>query len=574
MAVLQGIGISRGIAIAPAFVYRPAALQFSRRRAEGVLAEMERFEQAMERAWARVQALRSAVPQVIRPEVDRLLEVQALLLADPALVDRTRGAILEGVPAEQAWQEAVEAYLSIFARIRDESLRARAVELSDIGRQVLAELLPQPDVPPLAGAGGTIVVAEMLGSTEALQLACRLPLGLALAGGTLSSPVAVVAQRLELPAVVALGEDLWQQVRGGEILALDGSTGVVEVAPSSEVLSYYRERQRLLKAVHPDVEVGAPAHTADGWRVDVRVDLEQPANLMQALARGAEGVGLARTDYLFLGRAAPPGEEEQMAAYHALLEQAGVGRVTFCSLAVGLEEELPFAAEPDTRNPLLGLRGLRLSLAYLSAFREQLRAILRAGAGRPIGVAFPMADTISEVRAALEWLRRAQQDLQNAGVEHSREVTTALLLQTPVALLNLEPLAAEVGALFLDLDRLTEYLLGCDRHNLRVAHLFRPLHPVVLRLVRDAVAVAHRQGKRLDVCGDAAGTPAAVAVLLGLGVDGFCLPPDRIAAAKSLLRQLKVPEVQSLAERVVGMVSAAEVEAEVEQWLARRMPKL
>jgi phosphoenolpyruvate-protein kinase (PTS system EI component) len=355
---------------------------------------------------------------------------------------------------------------------------------------------------------------------------------------------------------------------------VDGSTGVVEIGPDEEALSYYRDRQRLLRTVRPAFDVTAPAHTADGWRVDVRVDLDHPAGLPQALARGAEGFGLVRTDFLFLGRRSPPGEEEQVTTYSELLQQVPEGRVPFCTLSVGQEEPLPFPAEPDRGNALMGLRGVRLSLAYLSAFREQLRAILRAGVGRSVIVVFPMVETLAELRAAREWLRRAEQDLEHADVAHVANPDVALFLQTPLAVLNLAILAQEAAGFYLDLDRLTEYLLACDRRNLRVAHLFRPLHPVVLRLVRDAVEVAHHQGKRLQVCGEAAGYAEAVVLLLGLGVDGFCLPAERIPGTKALLLRLTVPDAQELADRALRMSSAPEVESLLEEYLARRAVNL
>ncbi|MGB9722335.1 MAG: phosphoenolpyruvate--protein phosphotransferase [Chloroflexia bacterium] len=570
MAVFQGIGLGRGIAIGPAFLYRPAPLEVGRRRVGRTMEELARFESALQHVQAHLRALRAAIPSSLRLETDRLLEAQVLLLADPALVDRTRGAILEGRPAEQAWQEAVEAYLSIFASIQAEDLRARAADLHDVGRSVLSVLLGRLEPAPFATARGAVLVAEMLGPNEALQLAAQPPRGLCLAGGTPTAPVAVVARRLELPAAIGLGEDFLRQVRSGQTVVVDGSTGLVELDPEPEVLAYYRERQRLLQETRPARDVSAPAVTADGWRVDVRVDLERPDELFSALAGGAEGIGLARTDFLFLGRESPPGEQEQLEAYGRLLEQAPAGRVFFCTLSAGPEAALPFAAEPELRNPLLGLRGVRLSLAYLSAFREQLRAILRAGAGRPIGVVFPMAETLAELRAALEWLERARLDLQNAGLPQARDVAPAVLLQTPLAVLGLEALAGEEVAFFLDLDRLTEYLTACDRRNLRVAHLFRPLHPVVLRLVQGAVETLHRRGKRLDVCGESAGSPGAVALLLGLGVDGFCLPAERIAGAKVLLAHLSIPEAQALAREALSRQSAAEVEGLVENVLESR----
>ncbi len=566
MTVLQGVGVSRGIGFGPAFLYRQEPLPLPRRKPRDTVAELGRFEQALQQAMEEIRALPTAVPPSLRREAERLLQAQSLLLGDPSLVDRTRGAILEGTPAERAWQAAVEAYLAIFPT-GDERLRARVTDLQDIGRRVLAALLGQAQPSPFEQAQGAVLVAELLTPTELLQLNRHAFEGIALAGGAPGTPVAVVARALELPAVVGLGEALWTQVRAGEMLVVDGGTGLVEVAPDAKTLARYRERQELLRTVRPAFDLTAPVRTADGWRVDVRVDLEHPAGLVAAMGRGAEGLGLVRTDFAFLGRSTLPTEEEQYQAYRGLLEQLPEGPVPFCTLSVGLEEHLPFPAEPQIGNPLLGLRGVRLSLAYLSAFREQLRAILRAGAGRPLTVVLPMVETLAELRAAREWLRRAQQDLANASLPHSEEVTVALLLQTPLAVLNLEALLEEVGQVYLDLDRLTEYLLACDRQNLRVVHLFRPFHPVVLRLVRQAVEAVHRRGLRLEVCGEGAGHSLAVPLLLGLEVDGFCLPAEWIPAAKAILRRLTVPEAQRLAGLALGLQSAPEVEMLMERQL-------
>jgi phosphoenolpyruvate-protein kinase (PTS system EI component) len=568
MTVIQGTGASKGIAIGPAFFYRPAQLKIAARKPAQVTAEIARFEEALGRVRGEAQALQAALPPQLRPEADRLLEVQDLLLADPALVDRTRGAILDRRPAEVAWDEAVAAYLAIFSTIQNEDLRARAVILGDVGRQVLAALLGVSDLPPFAATREAVLIANTLGPIEFLHLAAQPPLGLCLIAAGLLPPAARILRRLELPAVVGLGETFLRQVKPENTVVVDGGAGLVEVEPEAETLTYYRDRQRLLKAAQPTFDVAAPAQTADGWRVDVRADLERPDRLLFALSRGAEGIGLARTDFLFIGKKAPPTEDEQEVAYRDLVGQSLEGRVTFCTLAVGAEEELPFSAEAEGAvNPLLGLRGVRLSLGYLSAFREQLRAMLRAGVGRALGIAFPMVETISEIRAAQEWLRRAQQDLQSADVPFCQDVTVALLVQTPLAIMGLEALLSEADSCLLDLDRVAEYLLACDRYNRRVAHLFHPLHPAVLRLVRDAVGTAHHQGKRLDVCGEYAGSPGAVAVLLGLGADGFCLPAERIAGAKGVIRDLFVPDVQDLAAQLLSMQNAAEVETHVEEFL-------
>ncbi|MBN1483182.1 MAG: phosphoenolpyruvate--protein phosphotransferase [Chloroflexia bacterium] len=567
MAVWQGLGVTQGIAIGPVFLYRLPPLVLHERRPGPAVAELARFEEALERALAEVQILHSAVPAILREMADRLLEVQRLLLEDPALVGRTRGAILEGLPAEQAWQQAMQAYLRIFSPIQDKALAAPISDLRDIGRRVLAALLGQPPMPPFSEAHRRIVVADMLSPSETLQLGQQSLLGLCLAQGTATSPVAEVARRLGLPAVVGLGQAMLKQVKAKDTLVVDGSTGLVEARPDAETLEYYRERQRLLESTRLSFDVTEPARTADGWRVDVQVDLDHPAGLLQALGRGAEGLGLVRTDFIFIGRSTVPSEEEQIEVYGELLEQVPQGPLNFCTLSVGPEETLPFPGEPEVGNALLGLRGVRLSLAYLAVFRQQLRAILQVGVGRPLTVVLPMVETLAELRAAGEWLHRAQQDLQHAGVAHVQQADLGLLLQTPMAVLNLEVLSDQVEAFFLDLDRLTEYMLACDRRNLRVAHLFRPLHPVVLRLLEQAVSTVHRQGKRLDIVGEAAGSPGSTALLLGLGVDGFCLPAEQIPGVKSLLRRLAVPEVQNLARTALKQRSAPEVETLIEEFL-------
>jgi phosphoenolpyruvate-protein kinase (PTS system EI component) len=570
MTTLNGIGVTKGVAIGPVFLYDPVPLEIPVREPGDMIEEVARFEDALERALEEVRELHAGAPALLRRDADRLLEAQSLLFEDPALVDRTRGTILQGLSGEQAWQEAVDSYLGIFSPLWDEDMRVRVADLRDVGRRVLAALLDRENAAPFAQARGKVVLAEMLGPAEALQLASQPLLGLCLARGTPTAPAAVIALRLGLPTVIGLGEGLLELAASGVNVVVDGSTGVVEIGPDEEALSYYRDRQRLLRAVKPAFDVTAPAHTADGWRVDVRADLDHPASLPQALARGAEGFGLIRTDFLFLGRQAPPGEEEQVAVYRDMLVQIPEGGVSFCTLSVGQEEPLPFPAEQDRGNPLLGLRGVRLSLAHLSAFRDQLRAILRVAVGRPLTIVFPMIATLAEMRAAMEWLRRAEQDLEAAGVAHVSEPPIALLLQPPLAVLNLEILGGEAAGFYLDLDRFTEYILACDRRNLQVAHLFRPLHPLVLRLVGEAVEAAHRQGKRLEVCGEAAGYPQAVVLLLGLGVDGFCLPPERIPGTKALLLRLTVPDAQELAERALRMTNAPEVESLLDEYLTRR----
>jgi len=386
-----------------------------------------------------MRTLWADLPSAIRSEADSLLEAQELLLADPALVDRTRGAILEGRLAETAWKEAVEAYLAIFSSLQDADMRARAVTLGDVGRQVLAALLERAEMAPFDAARGMVVVTAVMGPTEFLQLAAQPPLGLCLGAAALLPAASAIARRLDLPAVAGLGDSFLRQAQPESMVVVDGGTGLVEIEPEAEAVAYYRDRQRLLEVAAPTFDVTEPAHTADGWRVDVRADLVRPDRLVLALAQGAEGVGLARSDFLFVGKSTLPTENEQEAAYHELLEQVVDERVSFCTLSVGLEEALPFSTESEeVRNPLLGLRGARLSLAYLSAFREQLRAFLRAATGRSLGLVFPMLETLPELRAAQEWLRRAQMDLQHAGVPYCQDVTTALLVQTPVALLSLE----------------------------------------------------------------------------------------------------------------------------------------
>lgn len=574
MAVFQGTSISRGIAIGPAFLYRPATFKVPTRKVSSAAAELARFEDALGRMRGEMRTLEAALPPALRAQAEHLLQAQDLLLADPALVDRTRGAILEGRPAEFAWKQALDDYLAIFAAIQDADMRARSVALGDLGRQVLAALLGVPAALSLEAAPGAVAVAAMLGPTDFVRLAAQPLAGLCLGAGSLLSAAAEMARRLEIPTVVGLGDTFLRQVQPGNTVVVDGGTGLVEVEPEAEAVAYYRNRQRLLQVAAPAFDVTAPALTADGWRVDVRAELERPAGLVLALAQGAEGIGLARSDFVFVSQGTLPTENEQEAAYRDLLAQVPAERrVYFCTLAVGAEESLPFPVEVVESSPLLGLRGVRLSLAYLSAFREQLRALLRAAAGRPLGLAFPMLETISELRASQEWVRRAQLDLEHAGVPYCRDVAIALLVQTPLALLCLEPLLVEAAACYLDLDRLAEYLLACDRHNRRVAHLFRPLHPAILRLVDEAIKLVHRKGKRIDVCGEAAGQPGAIPLLLGLGVDGFCLPADRIAAAKRLIRTLAIPDSQQLAEAALRLASAAEVEALVEGVIDRSSAK-
>jgi phosphoenolpyruvate-protein phosphotransferase/dihydroxyacetone kinase phosphotransfer subunit len=567
---LQGIAVSEGYVVAPAFVYRQLDLQVRRRTVDDPQAERKRFQQALDIALEQLDQIQQQVSADADEQTARIFEFHRMMLKDADLVRAVEDKIsTERSNAEAAVDEVITEWADRFGALEDDLMRARAADVRDVGNRLLALLMGTGESSLSRMPDSVIIVAEDLVPSETALLDRAKVRGLATALGGETSHTAILARMLGIPAVVGLGASLLA-VSSGTMLALDGETGLVEVEPSPEVVRTYKARQERLIAVQAEALEHAPepAVTRDGRTVEVVANIGDVASAREAIRYGAEGVGLLRTEFLYLERTALPDEEEQFAAYRAIAEVMDQRPLIVRTLDVGGDKQLPYLDIGPELNPFLGVRAIRLSLERADIFQPQLRAILRAGAGQNVKIMFPMVATRDEILRAKEALDQARHDLVTAGIPHAEQVEVGIMVETPASAILAPVLATEVDFFSIGSNDLTQYTLASDRGNERLSYLYRALDPSVLHLIRMVIEAGHAAGKWVGLCGELAGQRNAIPILLGLGLDEFSMTPRAIPLAKRLIRKLDRGQMEALAQQVLTLRSAGEVEERMARFLS------
>lgn len=557
---LRGIAASDGIAIGPAFQFRRADLRFDRYQVEDSSAEWRRFQNAVEIARVQLTEMALQAERDLGNDAAAIFQAQMLMLEDPELLTRVRAALEEqGVNAEAALSDASGLYVHILEAVHSEYLRARAADVRDVTSRLLCILLGISLCPDAVPSVPSVILAHDLMPSDILSLDRSRVLGLCTAEGGATSHVALLARALGLPAVVGIGPGVLQ-IPSGATVVLDGGAGLLLVDPDPQTLSLYRARAgRRAGAPHrPAAPADGPAITSDGRRIVVAANVGTLEEARLAREVDADGIGLLRTEFLYLGRPTLPDEEEQYHSYRAILELFGNRPVVLRTLDVGGDKRLPGLELPPERNPALGLRAIRLSLTRPEMFRPQLRAALRAGAGHNLKIMFPMVTTVAEVRAARAFLEECRAELQAEG-HPVADVAVGIMVEVPSAALMADHLAEEVDFFSIGTNDLSQYVMAADRTHAAVAPLADALHPAVLRLVRDIIAAAHARGKWVSLCGELAGDPVAIPILLGLGLDEFSMSPTAIPQAKRMIRSLTREEADQIARAALQQESAEAV---------------
>ena len=560
-AVLTGIAVAPGIAVGPSRRLRRvfAPLPTSTSPADDPAAEWDALVCALRATAEDVQQAQASVAGRAGARDAAIFDAHLLLLEDEALLAEVREAVsARHEAAAHAWQRAVTAAAETWDALEDPYQRVRAADLRDVGAQVLSHLTGVGAAADVAGDG--IAVGRDLTPADATALDPARTVGVALAGGSPTSHAAILLRGLGLPAVAGAGAALLA-VPDGTPLVVDGDAGTVTIAPSSETAAAalcQRAASAQAAAAARAVAAG-PAVTRDGVTVLVEANIAGPQDVAAAVACGADGVGLLRTEFLFLGPDAMPDEGEQAAAYTAVADALDGQPLTIRTLDAGADKPLPYLALPHEANPFLGVRGVRLSLARPEQLRRQLRAVLRAAVGRDVRVMFPMVTDVDEVRRAREILDEARASLKARGVPVPDRIETGIMLEVPAAALLAETLAPLVDFFSVGTNDLTQYTLAAERGNPGVADLFDPLHPAVLRLIERTTKAAAEVGCRVAVCGEVAGERLAVPLLVGLGVTGLSMNPVSIPAAKQAVRATRAGLAVDLAREALAAESAAAV---------------
>ena len=558
----KGIPASDGIAIGTVFCYIPTKLEIPVCAAGTVDEEMARFDTAREHARGELQNLYDAIEKRAGKEEASIFEAHQEMLSDPALEGKIREFVEIGQTAEQALVIATEELANLLASMDDELFAARALDVKDVGRRVLRIMLGFSDTALSAVTEPSIIIAEDLTPSDTASLDPKLTLGFITAQGGLTSHSAILARTLGLPAIVGMGDGLLDKVSSGTFIVMDGRTGEMILEPDDETVARYKQikaqRDSHLQILKAAAEKNA--HTANGRRVEVAANVGEASSALDAMENGAEGIGLLRTEFLYLEDTQPPSEEKQYRIYREIFEVMGKRPVIVRTLDIGGDKPPSYMPFPEEMNPFLGWRAIRISLDEPELFKTQLRAILRAAVGHQARIMFPMVSDLDELRRAREIVETVKRDLLLDSVEFAADVPVGIMVETPAAAVLVDVLAEASDFFSLGTNDLTQYTMAVDRGNAKVSGLFQPLHPAVLRLIRQTIDAGHAKGKWVGMCGELAGMVKAIPILLGFGLDEFSMNPRAIPEAKNLIVKLTDDKAREIAGHAMSFGTAAEIE--------------
>lgn len=564
---IQGIAASAGIAIAKAFTLQVPNLTIEKRLTSDDAVEYTRLDNALAASIADLEKIKARALRKIGEEQAAIFQAHLLVLSDPEWISQVKDYVAnEHVNVEFAVQTVSQTFIELFEAMDNEYMRERAADIRDVTKRVLAHLLGQPLIDLTALDEEVIIVAEDLTPSDTAQLNKEFVQGFTTDIGGRTSHSAILARTLEIPAVVGTNEAT-RSIHHGDKVIVDGLEGHVIINPSEQEIAKYREKQAQYSA--QTVALAALAHevsqTADGHQVELTANIGTPDDVSSVLANGGEGIGLYRTEFLYMGRKTLPTEDEQFEAYKAVLEKMENKPVVVRTLDIGGDKELPYLRLPHEMNPFLGYRAIRLCLDEQTIFRTQLRALLRASVYGNLKIMFPMIATIHEFREAKAVLLDVKAELQQQRMEVSDTIDIGMMVEIPSSAVMADVFAKEVDFFSIGTNDLIQYTMAADRMNERVAYLYQPYNPAILKLVQFVINAAQKEGKWVGMCGEMAGDEVALPILLGLGLDEFSMSATSILRARSQLKRLSIQQAQAAIPDIMAMATAADVEAYVRE---------
>jgi phosphotransferase system enzyme I (PtsI) len=578
MQKLQGIAVSPGIAIGEAMVMDNEGFRIPRRfvSRDTVDDELERLDKAIRAAAAEIAGYRDAVAQELGEQLAAIFDAHVLMLQDARLRSELEEMIRDRhYSPEYAVSRTLRRYAQVFQRLESAHLAERAADIFDIEKRLLRHLLGRRREGIAHLTSPVLVLAHNLTPSETANLDRRFVRGFVTEMGGPGSHTAIVAEALEIPAVVGTGLFL-ADVSGGELVIVDGDQGQVILQPDEETLARYRHEveQNRTAAVRLESLRDLPAVTADEVPLLLLGNIEFPYEVEHCVDRGADGIGLYRTEFLYLGSETEPTEEVHFRAYSQVVQAMAGKPVTIRTFDLGADKVPHLAPPEDERNPCLGLRSIRLALRNLTMFRTQLRAILRASALGKLQVMFPLISTLLELRQAKMVLADVMEDLDEHGIPFNRALPIGMMVEVPAAVIMIEQFVEEVDFLSIGTNDLIQYTLAVDRSNRDVVNLYNPADPAVLRLITMAIEAADRKGVPIAMCGQMSGNPAYTMLLLGLGLRQFSVVPSAIPEIKNILRHITLPQCRAVVARVASMENARDIGFFLREELKRRVPGL
>ncbi|WP_129689294.1 phosphoenolpyruvate--protein phosphotransferase [Gottfriedia acidiceleris] len=558
---IKGIAASSGIAIAKAFRLENPELNIVKKQISDVDAEIAKLDDAIQVSNTELEKIRDHANAELGEDKAAIFSAHILVLNDPELVNPVKDKIKsESVNADFAMNEVASMFVQMFESMDNEYMKERAADIRDVTKRVMAHLLGVTISNPANITEEVIIIAEDLTPSDTAQLNRKYALGFTTDIGGRTSHSAIMARSLEIPAVVGTKE-VTSKIENGVMVIVDGLDGHVIVDPSNEELEEYKAKKEKfeLQKVEWAKLKNEPTVTKDGHHVELVANIGTPNDVEGVINNGGEGVGLYRTEFLYMGRDNFPSEEEQFESYKSVLESMGDKPVVVRTLDIGGDKELSYLHLPKEMNPFLGYRAIRLCLDQKEIFRTQLRALLRASIYGNLKIMFPMIATLDEFRAAKAVLLEEKEQLLKENVQVSDNIEIGMMVEIPASAVLADVFAKEVDFFSIGTNDLIQYTMAADRMNEQVSYLYQPYNPSILRLVKMVIDAANKEGKWAGMCGEMAGDALAIPLLVGLGLHEFSMSATSILPARSQMAKLSKAEMEILAEKALSMSTAEEV---------------
>ncbi|EOF1531710.1 phosphoenolpyruvate-protein phosphotransferase PtsI [Salmonella enterica subsp. enterica serovar Kentucky] len=572
--MISGILASPGIAFGKALLLKEDEIVIDRKKisADKVDQEVERFLSGRAKASAQLEAIKTKAGETFGEEKEAIFEGHIMLLEDEELEQEIIALIKDKhMTADAAAHEVIEGQATALEELDDEYLKERAADVRDIGKRLLRNILGLAIIDLSAIQEEVILVAADLTPSETAQLNLQKVLGFITDAGGRTSHTSIMARSLELPAIVGTGS-VTSQVKNGDYLILDAVNNQVYVNPTNDVIEQLRAVQEQVATEKAELAKlkDLPAITLDGHQVEVCANIGTVRDVEGAERNGAEGVGLYRTEFLFMDRDALPTEEEQFAAYKAVTEACGSQAVIVRTMDIGGDKELPYMNFPKEENPFLGWRAVRIAMDRKEILRDQVRAILRASAFGKLRIMFPMIISVEEVRALRKEIEIYKQELRDEGKAFDESIEIGVMVETPAAATIARHLAKEVDFFSIGTNDLTQYTLAVDRGNDMISHLYQPMSPSVLNLIKQVIDASHAEGKWTGMCGELAGDERATLLLLGMGLDEFSMSAISIPRIKKIIRNTNFEDAKVLAEQALAQPTTDELMTLVNKFIEEK----
>ena len=570
---LQGIAASDGIAIAKVYTLTEPDLTVTKVTVEDSEKEVSRLDDALAASIKDVELIKETALKNLGEEEAQVFDAHLMVLSDPELIGQVKDSITSNkVNAESALKEVTDMFISIFAGMEDNPyMQERAADIRDVSKRILAHLLGVKIPSPATIKDEVIIVAADLTPSDTAQLNRQYVKAFVTDIGGRTSHSAIMARSLEIPAIVGTKE-VTSIAKDGDIIIVDGLSGDVFLNPSEEVVAEYRAKAEAFAAQQAEWEKlkDSKTYTKDGHQVELAANIGTPKDLEGVVHNGAEGVGLYRTEFLYMDSHEMPTEEDQFEAYKAVLEGMNGKPVVVRTMDIGGDKELPYLPLPHEMNPFLGYRAIRISLNEPEMFRTQLRALLRASVYGKLRIMFPMIATLNDFRGAKALLEEEKAKLIAEGVAVSDDIQVGIMIEIPAAAVLAHQFAKEVDFFSIGTNDLIQYTMAADRMNERVSYLYQPYNPSILTLIKHVIDSAHKEGKWAGMCGEMAGDQTAVPLLVGLGLDEFSMSASSVLKTRSLISKLTLSDMQALAAKAINeCATVEEVEALVEEAVSK-----